>query len=439
MILAMNDAQAMRHAGRELLAQALQDARARGLRVMGAYGRALAAGGWQVRYLEELNPPLWELGHVAWFEEFWIARNPQRLLGCAADPDAGRAASVLASADGLYNSSQVAHTRRWHLDLPSLSATLRYAASTRERTLRLLASSAGHDASLYFFRLVQHHEDMHGEAWVHMAQSLGLALDDALDADEPAPNTLGGERQVAAQRLNLGSDAAGFAFDNELCAHDVDVAAFAIDRAPVSWARYLPFIEAGGYDDPQWWTSQGWAWRQAQGLRRPRHLAVDEGGGWKLAVFGQWRALRPQAPAMHISAHEALAWCRWAGRRLPTEAEWELAATTAAHSGNHSVIHTTTHTTTHTTHTTRTAAEETAAAGFEWGQVWEWTASEFAPYAGFAPHPYRDYSAPWFDGRPVLRGASFATATRLKHPRYRNYYTAERNDVFAGFRSCPPP
>lgn len=111
---------------------------------------------------------------------------------------------------------------------------------------------------------------------------------------------------------------------------------------------------------------------------------------------------------MHLTHHEAEAWCRWAGRRLPTEAEWECAALAAASSGE----------------------------AFDWGQVWEWTASAFAPYPGFEPHPYRDYSMPWFDGRPVLRGGSFATAPRMKHPRYRNYFSAERNDLFAGFRSC---
>ena len=119
-------------------------------------------------------------------------------------------------------------------------------------------------------------------------------------------------------------------------------------------------------------------------------------------------ALDPAQPATNLSAHEARAWCQWAGRRLPSEGEWESAATQAAKTGE----------------------------AFEWGQVWEWTSSAFARYPGFVPHPYRDYSLPWFDGRPVLRGASFATAPRMKHPRYRNFFGAERNDIFAGFRSC---
>ena len=182
------------------------------------------------------------------------------------------------------------------------------------------------------------------------------------------------------------------------------LAPYAIDSQPVTWGRYLPFVEAGGYQTERWWTREGWAWRQRQGLHRPRHL-MQEDGAWKRAVFGQWETLDPDQPAVHLSAHEAQAWCAWAGRRLPTEAEWECAA--------------------------RGAPDR-----FAWGQVWEWTASPFAPYPGFEPHPYRDYSMPWFDGRPVLRGASFATDAGMRHPRYRNYVPAERHDILAGFRSC---
>lgn len=118
-----------------------------------------------------------------------------------------------------------------------------------------------------------------------------------------------------------------------------------------------------------------------------------------------WQALDLAQVACHLSLHEALAWCRWAGRRLPTEAEWE-----------HAALH--------------------APGTFRWGDVWEWTASPFAPYPGFRAHPYRDYSAPWFDGRPVLRGASFMTQPRMRHPRYRNYFLPHRADVPAGLRSC---
>lgn len=419
----IDEALAARCADRALLAEALTDARERLLRLWAAYQRGLADPALRVPCQPELNLPLWELGHIAWFEEFWIARNPRRAQGVAADPEVARAAPLLASADALYHSSRVPHARRWHLALPDAPRTLAMAAQVRQRTLRLLADATEDDAGLYFFRLALHHEDMHREAWVYMAQALGLALADAQPANGPAPAGVEGDWVVTAHTHRLGSAAdAGFAFDNEWPAHDVALAHFAIDRAPVTWARFLPFIEAGGYDQAQWWTLEGWAWRQRhgshadqpQGLLHPRHLRRLDDGQWQCRRFGTWQALVPGEPAVHLCRHEALAWCAWAGRRLPSEAEWEAAATLSAARGE----------------------------AFAWGQVWEWTASAFAPYAspepdaGFQPHPYRDYSAPWFDGRPVLRGASFATAPRLRHPRYRNFFPAERNDIFAGFRTC---
>jgi len=412
----IDDAAAIRVAGPDELALALTDARSRLMALWQAYRHALAASGWQIRYLAELNPPLWELGHIAWFEEYWIGRNPQRLRGVEADPEVPRPAPLLARADGLYNSSQVAHARRWHLDLPDERRTLDYARAVRERSLALLAQSPTDDAALYFFRLALHHEDMHREAWVYMAQTLGIALDGALDAacgvafepGRPVGDPVEGEWAVPAQTITLGSGGPGFAFDNELAPHSMAVAGFTIDRGAVSWRRYLPFVEAGGYQDRQWWTDEGWRWRRVHAVSHPRHLSSDESGGWKLAQFGRWVPVDDRGCARHLSAHEARAWCRWAGRRLPTEAEWEAAARLAAATGE----------------------------PFDWGRVWEWTASAFTPYPGFVAHPYREYSAPWFDGRPVLRGASFATAARMKHPCYRNYFTADRNDIFAGFRSC---
>lgn len=400
---------ALRHGGRAELAAALQATRAHLLRLWQAYGAGLRGAGFEVRYLPELNPPLWELGHVAWFEEYWTSRNPARLQGAAA-PDSARGASVLPGADALYHSSQVAHTRRWHLALPDEARTLRYAEQVRERSLALLAGLPESDEALYFHRLCLGHEAMHAEAWAYMAQMLGLPLGDALAQPAPAamPDSAAGEWARPAQPHTLGWAGPGFAFDNELQAQPVELAAHRIDRAPVTWGRYLPFMEAGGYDDQALWSPEGWAWRQRQ-PGHPRALQRDEDTGqWQRAQFGQWVPLDAAQPALHLSWHEAQAWCRFAGRRLPSEAEWEAAALAAGASGE----------------------------PFHWGQVWEWTASPFQPYPGFEPHPYRDYSQPWFDGRPVLRGASFATLPCMKHPRYRNYFSPERADVFAGFRSC---
>jgi gamma-glutamyl hercynylcysteine S-oxide synthase len=410
--MTLDDPQTIRRADAQTLAAALAALRAQTLALFAATRQALAER-LHIAYAEELNPPLWELGHVCWFEEFWIARNTQRLRGAAASPDAARAAPLLHGADALYDSSAVAHTKRWHLNLPNPERTLALLQRTRERTLALLRASDPGDDGLYFFRLVLMHEAMHHEADLMIAQALGLPLGGASPAAtaRAAPR---GELAVEGGPLVVGAHDGGFAFDNELGEHRVDVAAFRIDSAAVTWREFLPFIAAGGYDEASHWSQAGWAWRRralAHGL--PRYLApdgsgdhvVDLGPRVKRAAFGQWTALDLDMPAMNLSAHEAQAWCRWAGRRLPTEHEWTL-------------------------------AQRQHGDRFACGAVWEWTASPFEAWPGFTPHPYRDYSQPWFDGRPVLKGGSFATQPFMKHPRYRNFFQPQRNDVFAGFRSC---
>lgn len=385
-----NAAQALRSGGTAPVRQALLEVRERTLALAGAYSAALADSGLQIPYAPELNPPLWELGHIAWFQEWWISRNRQRSLGVRCDPGHERPPSLVAPADRWYDSSRVEHRSRWTLPLPGEKATRDYLAATLAETLALLAAlpaQASHD-ELYFFRLVAVHEAMHGEAAVYMARTLGIQLPrpQAVRQQEgrtAAPMVI----QVPAQVFRLGSESPGFAFDNELRAHEVEVGAFQIDAQPVNWGRFMDFVENGGYARRQWWSAEGWAWLQQHGGRRTPPPGLE-----------------PDAPALHRSAHEAQAWCSWAGRRLPTEAQWECAALTAP--------------------------------GFAWGRVWEWTASSFLPYPGFEPHPYRDYSAPWFGLRTVLRGACDATSPWLAHPRYRNFFEPHRSDIFAGFRSC---
>ena len=397
-------AHAARHAGRDWLAEALQASRRDTLARFAACERAGYA--LQVPQRETLNPPLWELGHIGWFQEFWIARNPQRHEGVAADPTARRTRGVRECADALYDSSQVAHATRWSLALPDAEATRADLARQLDTTLALLRDAPETPHALYFYRLALLHEDMHHEAALYMARALGLPID---DARWQGAGLAGARAQLAfeAGPWRVGSDAQGFAFDNELGAHRVALPATQIDSRVLSWADYLPFVEAGGYAQPRWWSAAGSDWLRAGQIDAPRYLrrAAGHAGAWQQWRHGQWSALEPTLPACHLSAFEAEAWCRWAARRLPSEAEWE-----------------------------RAAVEQPER--FEWGQVWEWTASTFAPYPGFAPHPYRDYSAPWFGDRPVLRGASFMTQPRLRHPRYRNFFTAQRNDVPTGFRTC---
>ena len=372
-----------RRGGRAALAQALRASRADTLATFAAYERALP--GLRVPQREELNPPLWELGHIGWFQAWWLQRNPERARGIAADPDVPREPAVPANAEALYHSSRVAHDSRWGLPLPDARTTRAHLEAQLDATLRLLADAPETDEALYFFRLALLHEDMHHEAALYMAQALGIPIDDARWQAPRLPEPPAA-LALAAGAWRLGSAAGdGFAFDNELGAHEVEVAAYEIDAQVLRWAEYLPFVEASGAAPPRYLRRDGRHWQQ-----------------WR---HGRWVRLDLAEPACHLTQHEALGWCRWAGRRLPTEAEWERAA----------------------------LAEPER---FRWGDVWEWTASPFAPYPGFVAHPYRDYSLPWFDGRPVLRGASFMTQPRMRHARYRNYFTPGRSDIPAGFRSC---
>jgi gamma-glutamyl hercynylcysteine S-oxide synthase len=403
-----------RCAGPAALERALNDGRAALLQLCDTY-RAALGDELRVPCSPELNLPLWELGHIGWFETHWLAGNPQRAAGNRADPCTVAAAPD----DALYDSSRVAHASRWSLPLPSVRETLAELTRGRRRTLELLADVAAQagDDELYFFRLALLHEAMHREAWVYMAQTLDIRLPPAAvprhNRTEITSGT--GELSLPGGRWLTGWQGRGFAFDNELAPHEVHLPSYAIDRAPVSWRRYLPFVEAGGYEDARLWSREGWAWRcraeAGRGAALPRYLQ-REGNAWSCRRFGRRIDLDLDQPAIHLSLYEAQAWCRWTGRRLPSEGEWEMAACAAA-------------------------ANSAAGDGFHWGEVWEWTASPFLPYPGFVAHPYRDYSQPWFGSHQVLRGASFATAPSIRHPRYRNFYLPGRNDIFAGFRSCP--
>ncbi|MDL2338127.1 MAG: selenoneine synthase SenA [Pseudomonadota bacterium] len=407
----------LRTAGKDLLSLALLDARNHTLRWLAVYEAGLDAIDWRVPMRTELNPPLWEAGHIGWFQEHWIGRHVQRQRGTACDPSGVRLASIEPRADGWYDSSAVPHASRWSLDLPGLQSTKDYLAATMEITLDLLDTAdvdgADRDAGLYFYRLALFHEDMHGESFAAMAQTLGLRTNTGDDLVRDLLQTASG-RSSAVQRppltfspmrWTLGLPRGdGFVFDNETGEHEVALPEFEIDAQAVTWAQYADFVEDGGYDDARWWSTAGWQWVQREGRRVPRHVDQMRQGVLQRR-FGVLVQRPMQEPVVHVSWHEADAWCRWAGRRLPTEVEWEA----AAHTG--------------------------AARGFRWGDVWEWTETPFRAYPGFTTDPYRDYSQPWFGTHKVLRGASFATSGRLRHPKFRNFYRPERDDLFSGFRS----
>ena len=403
------DSPAMRQAGRDLLSVALMDARNHTLHLVGQLVTAMEAAGPALPPGDGQDPPLWTLGHIGWFQERWIARNMHRHQGREADPTASRLPSVEPQADPWWDDVQVPQERRGTLSLPTLEQTRAYLMETLETTLELLEKTPDTDPALYFFRLALCHEDMRGESLIQLAQSLGCPLDIALPgAMAQRPPLL-----VPQARWMLGSpEVPGFSFDNERAAHAVDVPEFEIDAQPVSWAQYVEFVDDGGYDRSELWLPAGWEWLQSQsagqGARAPRY--VEQIGVASGAVmqtrFGSPRRMLGGQPVMHVSWWEADAWCRWAGRRLPAEVEWELAAHTAARRG------------------------------FRWGTVWEWTGSTARPYPDFAPDPWRNYSQPCFGSHKVLRGASFATRERMKHPRFRNFQPPQCDQLFAGFRSC---
>lgn len=415
---------------REALAPALADARRRTLAIYAHLDLARL----EVPYLAIVNPPLWELAHIAWFQEFWCLR--QRA-------DRGIAPSILEGADALFDSRTVPHASRWTLAYPPEEPIRRYMADALDATLAKLARTP--EEERYFFRLALLHEDMHGEALLMTLQTLALPAP-ALGEKEPpcGPPDGAGDVRFDGGTFQMGArrGSAAFVFDNEKWAHGVRVSPFAISRRPVLQGEFAAFVEDGGYERRDWWSPAGWTWLERAGRRSPRDWRRD-GGQWLRRRFDRWVALDSSAPMLHVTLHEAEAWCRWAGRRLPSEAEWEFAARNGGTEDRHPwgdepVAEDGALDFRHCAPSCAIPEARASRSGLRQmlGGVWEWTASPFAPYPGFAADPYREYSQPWFHTHFVLRGGSFATRSRLVHNGLRNFYLPERDDVFAGFRTC---
>jgi iron(II)-dependent oxidoreductase len=404
----------LRSAGKDVLSLALIDARNRSLAWAALF--EAAQGGRALRLSDEsaldaeVDPPLWIFGHLGWFQESWIGRNVQRGRGESADPRATRLASILPGADAWYDPAALSRAARRELaqrELPDMAATRQYLVESLETSLELLdATRDENDDALYFHRLALFHEEMHIEAFAVLAQMLGLAIPAGrlarIATQAPRPALL-----FPATRWLLGASGPGFRFDNEREPHPVAIPEFEIDAQAVTWAQFGEFVEDGGYDEPAHWSADGWAWLAREARRTPRHVDQLRHGVLQRR-FGVLARVAAAQPAVHVSWYEADAWCRWAGRRLPAEVEWEA----AAHQG--------------------------ATRGFRWGEVHEWTASTFRPYPGFRPGPWRDYSQPAFGTHKVLRGASFATRPGLRSTRLRGFERADRDAGFFGFRSCAP-
>ena len=390
-----------------LIAQ-IADARARTLALIEGLDAAQLMG----PRLPIVNPLRWEIGHAAYFYELWVLRHH------GGEPP-GRP-----DADRLYDSINIAHDTRWDLPLPSLPDTLAYMQGVLERVRARLGNGADDPRRDYLAQYALYHEDMHTEAFTYTRQTLAYPAPAIAVPPDPAwrAGGLAGDAEVPGGEFRLGATPdGGFCFDNEKWAHRNEVRPFRIARAAVSNAEYAAFVDDGGYRRREVWDDAGWAWREERRLDHPAYWRRGA-DGWELRRFDRWAPLPRDAAVIHVSWHEAQAYCRWAGRRLPTELEWEVAAAGEPTADGRALSPR------KRRYPWGDAAPTPDVANLDGGalatidvgalpagdsafgcrqmigNVWEWTATVFGPYPGFTPDMYQDYSQPLFGSTRVLRG-----------------------------------
>jgi ergothioneine biosynthesis protein EgtB len=388
----------------------------------------------RVPLLSIINPLVWETGHVGWFQEKWVLRETRG------------DAPLLETADTLWDSAAVPHDTRWQLPLPSLAETRGYLDRVLDRIVDGLQSRSLTEQEAYFCWLSVMHEDMHGEALTYTRQTLGYAAPKVGAGHAPAaPPPPKGDVEFRGGEFLLGARTGRrFVFDNEKWEHLIEVKPFAMARAAVTEGDFAAFVDDGGYGRSELWTEDGWQWRSRVQTTAPVYWA-REGQNWFTRRYDRMTPLDPDVTLIHVNWYEADAYCRWARRRLPSEAEWELAA-----GGQEKRAFPWGEDTPGTEHAAldsrsigcgsagAIAAGNTPEGLCQMiGNSWEWTADDFGPYPGFVRDPYKEYSEPWF-GPPykVLRGGCWATRSRLIRNTWRNFYTKDRRDVFGGFRTC---
>jgi iron(II)-dependent oxidoreductase len=385
-----------------------------------------------------MSPLVWDLAHVGNQEELWLVR------------DVGGREPVRQDIDQLYDAFR--HPRRDRPQLPLLppAEARGYLATVREKVHDVLerVELAGRrlvDGGFAFGMIVQH-EQQHDETMLATHQL--RAGEPVLAAPPPPPPraVVAGEVVVPGGPFTMGTSTEPWALDNERPAHRVGLPAFAIDAAPVTNGQYAMFIADGGYDDPRWWTAQGWEHRRAAGLVTPMHW-VRDGDGWAYTRFGRTSPVISDEPVVHVCFHEAQAYAAWAGKRLPTEPEWEKAARFDPATGKSrrypwgDADPTPEHANLGQRHLSPAPVGAYPAGASPLGvhqligDVWEWVDSEFAGYPGFTAFPYREYSEVFFgpDYR-VLRGGSFGTDPAACRGTFRNWDYPIRRQIFAGFR-----
>ncbi len=321
-----------------------------------------------------MSPLVWDLAHIAAYEDLWIAhRHGGREL-------------LRGDLAAVYDAFETPRAVRGEVELLDAPAAREYLAEVRERTLEAIEECGTGDGEIV--EMVLRHELQHTET---MRQTMALA---GLLAPGEGPGRADGAPgwiEIPAGSFAMGAGEHGFAYDNERPRHEVELPGFELARVPVTNGSWMHFSEGGGYERREWWSDEGWAWKEEYDIGH--HPAVAAGDS--------------EAPVCHVSWFEAEAFARAHDARLPTEQEWERASTSKQRSERPSGV----------------------------GLVWEWTSSNFEGYPGFRAHPYREYSEVFFgDGYRVLRGGSWATHPRVATPTFRNWDLPQRRQIFAGVR-----
>ncbi|MFI9508772.1 ergothioneine biosynthesis protein EgtB [Nocardia sp. NPDC052566] len=386
-----------------------------------------------------MSPLVWDLAHIGNQEELWLVR------------DVGGREAVRSDIDELYDAFKHARANRPALPLLDPTQARDYVGTVRDKVLDVLDTSALRGNPLldggFAFGMIAQHEQQHDETMLatHQLRTGAAVLSAPATPTVTAP--VGGEIVIPAGEFTMGTSTDPWALDNERPAHPVHVPAFAIDAAPITNEQYLAFVDDGGYDRPELWSERGWAHRQEAGLVAPQFWERDPAGHWWHRVFGVMTPLRPKQPVLHVCWFEAEAYANWAGKRLPTEAEWEKAARFDPATGRSRRFpwgDTEPDATTANLGQRHLEPADIGAypagaspAGVHQliGDVWEWTASGFEPYPGFRAFPYAEYSDVFFGGDyRVLRGGSFGTDPVACRGTFRNWDHPIRRQIFAGFR-----
>ncbi|MFN2604307.1 MAG: ergothioneine biosynthesis protein EgtB [Gemmatimonadaceae bacterium] len=389
-----------------------------------------------------MSPILWDLGHIAHFEELWLTQNLDGKIEFSEMP-------------GIYNPFEHPRATRASLPIPPLAEMRQRLEEIRERVLDRLERTELDEsnpllAGGYVYNMVLQHEYQHNET---ILQTLQLKLGEPYHPPKriPLPDVVTSERtlhgmvSISAGQYSIGTDDRSAAYDNERPQHLVTLAEFRIDRAPVTNGEYMAFMKEGGYQDKRLWSKSGRTWLEESGASSPKYWS-REGDNWTVRTMDRTVTVDPRRPVCHVSYHEADAFARWAGKRLPTEFEWEVAASSSA---SHDALRFPwgdNEPTTRDANVDQLSFDTAPVGAYERnvspsgcygmiGDVWEWTSSDFNGYPGFETFPYREYSEEFFGNEyKVLRGGSWATRPGAVRNTFRNWDYPIRRQIFSGFR-----